>query len=146
MTGTGSFSHIPDIALITWHAEKNRSVVAAVSPWTKIVVLVLLVLLVTVITSFPALLLLYLAAFGACALARLQLEKIILWYSLPVLFVLSLVGILAWSEPGTAIFSFSVAGFTATLTDAGLLLIGMLLVKALIIVTYSMYRVKQQGN
>jgi len=130
--------HIPDIELITWYAENNRSALATVSPWTKIIVLFLLVIIVTVLRSLPALLLLYAIVFFSCLLARLPVKKILLWYTLPVLFVLSLVGILAWGEPGSPVISFGIAGFTATLTDQGILLILTLLVKALIIVTYSL--------
>jgi cobalt/nickel transport system permease protein len=137
MSAGESFRHIPDIALITWLAEKNRSVFSAISPWTKVAFLFFLVIAVTVVGSFPALLLLYIAVFTACAVAGLPLRKIILWYTIPVLFVLSLVVIMVWGEPGNPVFSFTVAGFTVTMTDAGLLLILILLLKALIIVTYS---------
>ncbi len=139
MSTKESFSHIPDLELITWHAENNRSVFATISPWSKVVVLLLLVVLVTVVRSFPALLLLFAATICTCVVARLPLQKIFLWYTLPALFVLSLVGIMAWGEPGTPVFSVVLAGYTATLTDAGLMLIGVLLIKALIIVTYSLF-------
>ncbi len=137
MNGAGSFRHLPDIGLITWHAENNRSIIAEISPVTKGVVLGLLIVLVTIISSLPLLLILYAALVASCALARLPLRRIFSWYMLPVLFVLSLVGLVAWGEPGTPVFSFTIAGVSATLTDAGLLLVLVLLTKALIIVTYS---------
>lgn len=139
MSSGEPFRHIPDLELITWYAENNCSPFSSVSPWSKVVVLLLLVVIVTVTRSFPLLLILYAATAAACLLARLPMKKILLWYTLPAIFVLSLIGILAWGEPGTAVISFSVAGFTPTLTDAGLLLIGVLLLKALITVTYSLF-------
>ncbi|OPY38269.1 MAG: Cobalt transport protein [Methanoregula sp. PtaU1.Bin051] len=138
MSAGEPFRHIPDIALITWHAERNRSAFSIVSPWTKIAFLFLLVIIVTVVRSFPVILLLFLGTFTACAIAGLPLRKIVLWYTLPIIFVLSLVGIMAWGEPGNPVLSFTIAGYNATLTDAGLLLIFVLLLKALIIVTYSL--------
>jgi len=110
-----------------------------VSPWGKVAVLIMLIVLVTVLRSFPMLLLLYLATIAVCMIARLPLRKIFLWYTLPVLFVLSLVGIIAWGEPGTPVLTFPLFGFTPTLTDSGLLLVGLLLVKALIVVTFSFF-------
>lgn len=132
-----TFRHIPDLGLITWHAENNRSALAAVSPWSKVVMLILIVILVTILHSFLALLVLYGAVLSACLIARLPLVQIVRWYSLPALFVLSLVGVVAWGEPGTPVISFTVAGFSPTLTDAGFLLVGILLLRAFIVVTYS---------
>lgn len=134
-----SFRHIPDLELITNYAENTRSFFSEVSPWSKVVVLLLLVVLVTVLRSILVLLLLYGLMVFACLFARLPVRKIFQWYTLPVLFVLSLVGILAWGEPGTSLFSFSFAGLSLTLTDAGVLLVMTLLVKALIIVTFSLF-------
>jgi cobalt/nickel transport system permease protein len=139
MSSRQPFSHIPDIPLITWIAENNRSFFAGISPISKVVILMLLVVLVTVTRALPLLLLLYAAVLCACALARLPLLRIFSWYALPLLFVLSLVGLIAWGEPGAPVLSFGIAGFTFALTDAGLLLIIMLLVKTLIIVTYSFF-------
>jgi len=133
------FAHIPDLALITHFAENTRSVFSEVSPWSKAAALVLIVVLITVLRSFGELLLLYGVALSVCVLARLPLRKILLWCTLPVLFVLSLVGFIAWGEPGNPVFSVNPAGFTLTMTDAGLLLIGVLILKALIIVTFSLF-------
>jgi len=139
MSGAGSFRHLPDLPLITWFAENNRTLFTDVSPWSKITLLVLLVITVTVIRSLPILLVSYALVVAACICARLPLKRIVLWYTLPALFVLSLVGIIAWSEPGTTVLSFTIAGFTATLTDGGIRLIIVLLIKAFIIVTYSFF-------
>lgn len=133
------FAHIPDLELITHYAENTRSLFSEVSPWSKAATLVLLVILITVIRSPLLLFLLYGAMITACVIARLPLRKILLWYTLPVLFVISLVGLIAWGEPGNPVFAFTLAGFTLTMTDAGLLLIGVLLIKALIVVTFSIF-------
>lgn len=136
---SGLSAHIPDLELITHYAENTRSIFSGVSPWSKVVSLILLVILVTVLRSLTLLLLLYSAIVTACVLARLPLKKILLWYTLPVLFVISLVGLLAWGEPGNPVFSWSFIGIPLVLTDAGLLLIGVLLIKALIVVTFSIF-------
>jgi cobalt/nickel transport system permease protein len=138
MSISSSSSHLPDLTFITWHAENNRSCIARVSPWSKVAVLFLLIVLITVVKDPLVLLLLYGATLYACILARLPLGRIFIWYALPVIFVLSLVGIIAWGEPGTPVLSFAIGGLSATLTDAGILLIGVLLVKAFIIVTFSL--------
>lgn len=137
MSGMESFRHLPDLSLITWYAENNRSFFAGISPWSKIAVLVLLVIIVTIVRSLTVLLLLYALVLSACVLAGLPLRRIVLWYTLPALFVISLLGIIAWSEPGNPVLSFGMAGYTATLTDAGILLVLVLLIKAFLIVTYS---------
>ncbi len=100
---------------------------------------VLLVLSVTLVRNLPVLLVLYLVILGAYAAARLPVRRLFAWYSLPVIFVFTLVGIMAWSEPGTAVISLNVAGFSLTLTDNGIVLVLTLLLKALIVVTYSLF-------
>ena len=71
--------------------------------------------------------------------AGLPIKKLFSWYLLPAVFVLSLVGILAWSEPGLPIISFSFVGIPFILTDNGIMLIALLLVKALTVVTWSLF-------
>jgi cobalt/nickel transport system permease protein len=97
-----------------------------------------LVLVVTVTRSIAILFGLYLIVLILYLLAGLPAGKLLAWYALPVLFVFSLVGILMWSEPGTPLFSWTIAGYTLTLTDNGILLAGTLLIKALISVTFSL--------
>jgi len=82
---------------------------------------------------------LYLLILGIYTAAGLPVKKLFQWYTIPVLFVLSLVGIMAWSEPGTPLFSVNLGLFTLTLTDNGLILVVTLLLKALISVTYSLF-------
>lgn len=131
--------HIPDIDLITACAERQDSAFSRTSPWTKGILLVLLVLLITISSNLWVLAATYALVLTACAAAALPLRKIVAWYSMPVIFVLSLVGLLAWTQPGTPVLSLPVAGYVLTLTDQGLLLVAVLLLKALIVVTYSLF-------
>ncbi|MDD1695875.1 MAG: energy-coupling factor transporter transmembrane protein EcfT [Methanoregula sp.] len=101
--------------------------------------LVLIVLLVTLTRNIAILSVLYLLIILAYATAHLPLQKLLGWYTMPVIFVLSLVGIMAWSEPGITLISFSIAGFPIILTDNGILLVVTLLLKALIVVTFSLF-------
>jgi cobalt/nickel transport system permease protein len=131
--------HIPDLNLITYYAETRQTCFSRVSPWTKFSLLILIILLVTLTRDFIILAGLYSIVLGAYAGARLPVRKLFAWYALPVIFVLSLAGIMAWNEPGNAVISFSIAGIPFVLTDNGILLIIILLLKALIVVTYSLF-------
>jgi cobalt/nickel transport system permease protein len=82
---------------------------------------------------------LYLAVLSLYALAGLPVRKLFAWYLLPFIFVLSLVGLLAWSEPGSPVLSFFLLGFPLTLTDNGIILVVTLTEKALISVTFSLF-------
>lgn len=131
--------HIPDLNLITYYAEKQGSVFSNVSPWTKLAALVLLILLITLSGNLAILSGLYVAVLAVYALARLPLERLFAWYLIPVIFVLSLVGIMAWVQPGNPIISFESRGIPLTLTDQGIILVVTLVLKALISVTYSLF-------
>jgi cobalt/nickel transport system permease protein len=137
---TTTFSeHIPDLDLITWYAESNKSFFAFMSPWTKFAVLALLVVLVTVLHSIILLISIYMAVVCIYLIAGLPVKKLALWYTLPILCVFSLIGILVWGEPGFPLFSFKIFGLTAILTDKGLLIAISLLIKALTVVTFSLF-------
>jgi len=137
---TAAFSkHIPDLDLITSYAERQDSVFSRVSPWTKCGALVLVILLVVLSRNLAVIFGLYCAVLTLYWLAHLPLKKLFAWYALPVIFVLSLVGIMAWSEPGLPLFTIPVPGFPLTLTDQGALLVITLLVKALVSITYSLF-------
>ncbi|MDD1695017.1 MAG: cobalt ABC transporter permease [Methanoregula sp.] len=131
--------HIPDIDLITTFAERQDSAVSRASPWTKFVLLILIVLMITLTSNLVVLIAMYAAILMACFMAGLPMRKILAWYAMPVIFVLSLVGIMAWNQPGVPVFSFTIAGFVLTLTDQGILLVITLLIKALISVTFSLF-------
>jgi cobalt/nickel transport system permease protein len=131
--------HIPDLDLITNCAERQDTIFSRASPWTKFILLILIVLMITLTSNIQVLIVLYAIILLACAAAGLPLKKIIGWYAMPVIFVLSLVGIMVWNQPGIPIFSFALGGFVLTLTDQGILLVLVLLLKALISVTFSLF-------
>ena len=139
MSASSLSDHIPDLNLITYYAESRQTCFSQVSPWTKFSLLILIILLVTLTRNFIILAGLYCIVLGAYAGARLPVRKLFAWYALPVIFVLSLAGIMAWNEPGNTVISFSIAGIPFVLTDNGILLIVILLLKALIVVTYSLF-------
>jgi cobalt/nickel transport system permease protein len=131
--------HIPDLDLITFYSEHNSTIFGRMSPWIKAIALLIVVLFVTVVKSLFLLALLYLVVLAVYAAARLPVRRLFAWYLLPLLFVLSLVVLMIWEEPGNALFSVGAFGFTATLTDDGVLLAARLGLKALISVTFSLF-------
>ena len=122
-----------------YYAENGNSFFSKISPWTKGCLLFFIVVLITVSRSLVLLLFLYFIVLLLYLLAGLPAGKLVSWYTLPVLFVLSLVGLMMWSEPGLPLFSWTFFGFTLALTDNGILLVTTLLVKALITVTFSLF-------
>ena len=139
MSSTMISSHIPDLDLITTYAQREGTSFSRVSPWTKFSGLLLVILLITLTRNLVICGILYLIILGLYASAGLPVKKLFAWYTLPVLFVISLVGIMAWTEPGTPVFSWNLGLFTLTLTSNGVILIVTLLLKALISVTYSLF-------
>jgi cobalt/nickel transport system permease protein len=131
--------HIPDLDLITYYAEKGDSLFSRMSPWTKGCLLVFVVLLVTVSRSLVLLISLYFGVLLLYLLAGLPAGKLVRWYTLPIIFVLSLVGLLMWSEPGLPLFSWTVGSYTLTLSENGAVLVVTLLIKALITITFSLF-------
>ena len=131
--------HIPDLDLITSYAERQDSFFSRVSPWTKFFLLVLIVLLITLTRSLIVLSMLYGLILLSYWLAGLPVKKLFSWYTMPVIFVITLVGILAWTEPGTPVISLPLPVFPLTLTDNGVLLVVTLLLKALISISFSLF-------
>lgn len=124
--------HLPDINLITSLAERQTTVFSRVSPWTKLGMLVCLILTITCIQNISILILLYVLLLILFKAAELPVRKIISWQLLPAFFVVSLVGILIWNEPGTPILIFPIGMFSLQLTDNGFFIFIRLLLKALI--------------
>jgi cobalt/nickel transport system permease protein len=139
MSSTSLSNHIPDFDLITYYAERQDSAFSRVSPWTKLLALVFLIMAITITRNLLILAGLYLLVLLLYSLAGLPLDKLFGWYALPVIFVLSLIGIVMWSEPGVPLASVGLFGFTLTLTNNGLVLVVTLLLKALISVTFSLF-------
>ena len=136
---TAISEHLPDLDLITAIAERQDSVFSRVSPWTKAVLLILVVLAITLTRNLVVLTVLYAAIMLVFALAGLPVKKLAAWYTMPLVFVLSFVGILAWTEPGTPVITIPVGITVLTLTDNGIILVITLLLKALISISYSIF-------
>jgi cobalt/nickel transport system permease protein len=138
MTRRAYSSHVPDFRYVTYFAETGSSIIHRMNPWTKLALLFFVVAFVTVLLDTgPVLVLLALALMFYIA-ARLPLRVLIGWWSLPVLFVVSLSIIYVFTEPGTVLARLRIGGFTVGITDTGLLLMLNLLVKALAVVTFSL--------
>jgi cobalt/nickel transport system permease protein len=131
--------HIPDIDLITYYSEQNRTIFARMSPWTKAIALVIIILFITVVKSLVLIVLLYALVLAIFAAAQLPVRKLFAWYSLPLFFVLSLVVLMIWNVPGQTLFSVRAFGTSITLSDNGLLMLVGLSLKALISVTFSLF-------
>jgi cobalt/nickel transport system permease protein len=130
--------HLPDLNLITWYAESNHTFLSRVSPWTKGITLVLLVLFITVNRSPLLLAAVYAAVLILYKTAGFSLKQLFKWYLLPIIFVISIFGIMMWSEPGPTLLSIPLGLMTLTLSVNGLLLLITLTLKTLIMVTYSL--------
>jgi cobalt/nickel transport system permease protein len=134
MRPAGLSAHIPDPYLITLQAERGGSALHRLDPRVKAAMLAWLVLFVTL--ARPPWLLG--AAWAATVLvyrgAGLPLRELLRWYAIPALFVLSLVLLLVWGEPGRPLLS--VDGLV--LTDNGVLLVLSLLARALAAVTFTL--------
>jgi len=128
-------SHIPDPDLITYHAENTASAFSRMSPWAKLSALFLVILFITLTRNVIILCIIYAAALLIYRSSGLPVRRLFGWYLFPVLFVVSLIGIMIWNEPGVPLISF---GDVLTLTDNGLLLITSLTLKTLISVTFSL--------
>lgn len=138
MSKSQASSHIPDFNLITYYSENCHSFLCRISPWTKLIALVSIILTLTIVQNLWLLLILYIFILILYYQSNLPVKKLINWYFLPIFFVLSLVIILIWNEPGVPLFSLRLPWMSLTLTDKGLLLLVFLLLKALISMTSSL--------
>ena len=130
--------HIPDFRLVTFLAEDGRSAAHMMSPWTKGVLLVMIILLVIVLTDLYLLLIMFGVVLTFYIMGRLPIRLLIGWYSSPVLFVVTLSVMFMFTEPGTIIADTRLFGTHIALTDNGVLLFLKLLVRALVVVTFSL--------
>lgn len=96
-------NHVPDPRLITTFAEHHSSPLHRVNPWTKVGVVGSLVLAVTVFDRLVLLFGLYALVVLVYWVANLPFARLFGWYTLPLLFVVSVAGPLAVLEPGTPI-------------------------------------------
>jgi len=130
-------NHVPDPRLITAFAEHQEGPLHRVNPWTKIGIIGALVLAVTVLDRLVFLAGLYGAVLAVYGVARLPYRRLIGWYTLPMLFIASVAGPLAFLEPGTPIggtLSTPLGGLSVTW--AGVVLFGELACRSLTVVTF----------
>ncbi len=130
--------HIPDFRLVTYFAESGDSMVHRINPWTKGVLLIFTVGLATVLTDIWILLFLLALSIAFYAAARLPLGVLIGWWTLPVVFVVTLTVMFMFTEPGEQLLTFDVFGKRISITDNGIMLVVKLLVRALAVVTVSL--------
>jgi cobalt/nickel transport system permease protein len=130
--------HVPDFETISMYSERGRSVVHKTSPWTKIAFLLLLVAIVVTVQNPTVLVVVYVLVLVAYSASGLPKKKLLRWYLLPIFFVLMIVIVFVFDEPGVPLVRIHLYGLSLTLTDAGLLLLMRLLVKSLIMVTFSL--------
>jgi cobalt/nickel transport system permease protein len=132
-------NHVPDPRLITAFAERRDGPLHRVNPWTKVGVVGALVLAVTAFDRLALLAGLYglvLAVYGGAGLPYRRLAG---WYTLPMLFIISVAGPLAFLEPGTPIggaLSTPLGGLSVTW--AGLVLFLELGCRSLTVVTFTL--------
>jgi cobalt/nickel transport system permease protein len=129
--------HIPDFETISMYSEKGQSPWHRSSPWTKIALLFLLVLAVVTIQNLALLLAAYAFVLIAYGIGGLPKKKLLKWYLFPVFFVLVIAVVFIFNEPGQILVKIQLYGLSLQLSDAGLLLLTRLIVKSLIMVTFS---------
>jgi cobalt/nickel transport system permease protein len=130
-------NHVPDPRLITAYAQHRTSPLHRVSPWTKLWVVGALVLAVTVVDRLVLLASLYSLVLVTYGLAGLPFRRLVGWWTLPLLFVVSVAGPLALLEPGAPVGgSLETPVGALSVTWAGLALFAELGVRSLTVVTF----------
>jgi cobalt/nickel transport system permease protein len=138
MTRRAYSTHVPDFRYITYFAESGSSIVHRMNAWTKLALIVFSVAFVTVVLDIYLVALLLVFALLFYAAARLPVKVIIGWWSMPVLFVLSLTVLYLFTEPGSTLAELNLGGLRVGITGAGVMIMLTLLVKALAVVTVSL--------
>ena len=130
-------NHVPDPRLITAFAEQRDGPLHRINPWTKIGTVGALVLAVTMVDRLALLAGLYGAVLIVYGLARLPYQRLAGWYTIPMLFVISVAGPLAFLEPGTPIGgTLSTPLGELSVTWAGVILFVELSCRSLTVVTF----------
>jgi len=119
-------------------AESGDSAVHRMNPWTKVALLLVVVALVTTLVNIYSLLLLYAISLVFYGLGRLPYQVLIGWYTMPLVFVLSLAILFLFTEPGDMVVSVNAFGQDVGITEEGLALALTLLLRALAVVTCSL--------
>ena len=132
-------NHVPDPRLITAYAERQDGPLHHVNPWTKVGIVGALVLAVTVFDQLAILAGLYGAVLAVYGLSGLPYGRLVGWYTLPMLFIVSVAGPLAFLEPGTPIGgAISTPAGDVSVTWAGLVLFAELGFRSLTVVTFAL--------
>jgi len=132
-------NHVPDPRLITAFAERRDGPLHRVNPWTKVGIVGALVLAVTVFDRVVLLAGLYGVVLAVYGLAGLPYRRLAGWYTLPLLFIVSVAGPLAFLEPGTPIGgALSTPLGELSVTWSGLELLGELSFRSLAVVTFTL--------
>jgi cobalt/nickel transport system permease protein len=134
---TALSNHVPDPRLVTVYAERGDSPLHRINPWTKVGVLGALVLAVTVVDRLAVLVAIYAILLGLYGIAGLPYRRLLGWYTVPLVFVLSVGGPIAVLEPGTPIGgALSTPIGSLSITWAGLALFVELGSRSLAVVTF----------
>ncbi|WP_330633198.1 cobalt ECF transporter T component CbiQ [Halocatena halophila] len=132
-------NHVPDPRLITAIAKRRDGLLHRVNPWTKVGIGGALVIAVTVFDRFALLAGLYGAVLVVYGLGKLPFQRLAGWYTLPMLFIISVAGPLAFLEPGTPIGgALSTSLGELSVTWAGLVLFLELSFRSLTVVTFTL--------
>ncbi|WP_042662018.1 energy-coupling factor transporter transmembrane protein EcfT [Haloferax sp. ATB1] len=136
---TSLSNHVPDPRLITAVAERRDGPLHRVNPWTKIGLVGALVLAVTVFDRLVFLAGLYAVVLAVYGLAGLPYRRLAGWYTLPLLFIVSVAGPLAFLEPGAPIGGVVSTPFgELSVTWPGLVLLAELSCRSFTVVTFTL--------
>lgn len=94
--------------------------------------------MVVVLVDLVLLVVLFLTTVAFYSAGRLPLRLLAGWYSLPLLFVVTIAILFMFTEPGEELASLQLARWRIVVTDNGLLLLAKLLLRALAVVTFSL--------
>ena len=132
-------NHVPDPRLVTAYAEHRDGPLHRVNPWTKLGVVGALVLAVTVVDRLAVLAGLYGVVIAVYGVSGLPVRRLVGWYTLPMLFVVSVAGPLAVLEPGVPVGGAIPTPFGGpSVTWAGAGLFAELACRSLTVVTFAL--------
>jgi cobalt/nickel transport system permease protein len=132
-------NHVPDPRLLTAFAQRRDGPLHRVNPWTKVGVTGALVFAVTVFDRLAPLLAVYAATLAVYGLAGLPYRRLVGWYTVPMLFVVSVAGPLAFLEPGVPVWGTLPTPLgEVSVTRAGAALFAELAARSLTVVTFTL--------
>ena len=132
-------NHVPDPRLITAYAERREGPLHRVNPWTKLGIVGALVLAVTLFDELSLLSAVYVATLVVYGVAGLPYRRLLLWYTLPMLFIVSVAGPLLLLEPGVPVGgAIETPIGPVTVTWAGVVLFVELSLRSMTVVTFTL--------